>query len=170
VFLLGRSKRPVRNCARCRQAGGSHDPQACQCLTCHGFYAATTHADRVHAIFDAVPGGLPAMRAGAPAGLVVVDIDPGHGGRIDAALMPPTATVATGGGGWHLYYAHPGRPVPSRPLPGRPGVDIKAEGGYVVVPPSTLWGSNTRIRAVTCHSPGVAHREAWQAARSWSGR
>jgi hypothetical protein len=66
----------------------------------------------------------------------VVDIDPAHGGELDQALMPPTLAVATGGGGWHLYYRHPGTPVASRPLPGRAGVDIKADGGYVVVPPS----------------------------------
>jgi len=50
--------------------------------------------------------------------------------------MTPTAAVASGGGGWHLYYRHPGGTVPSRPLPGYIGIDIKADGGYVVAPPS----------------------------------
>ncbi len=136
VFLLGRTKRPVGNCRGCRAAGPDHDPQRCDCLTCHGFYAATCDRARLLAMFDAVPDGLLAIRTGAVAGLVVVDIDPGHGGTIDPALMAPTATVATGGGGWHLYYRHPGHPVPSRPLPGHPGIDIKADGGYVVAPPS----------------------------------
>jgi hypothetical protein len=137
VFLLGRTKRPVANCPHCppRQAG--HDPDACPCLTCHGFYAATTDPARIHAMFDAIPGGLLAIRTGAASGRLVVDIDPGHGGHLDPALMTPTATVATGGGGWHLHYHHPGQPVLSRPLPGHPGVDIKADGGYVVAPPST---------------------------------
>jgi hypothetical protein len=49
--------------------------------------------------------------------------------------MTPTATVATGGGGWHLYYRHPGHPTVSA-LPGHDGVDIKGEGGYVTAPPS----------------------------------
>jgi hypothetical protein len=109
----------------------------CGCLTCHGFYAATTDPDRIQAILAAVPGGMLAVRTGAIAGLVVVDIDPDHGGRIDRDLMTPTYTVTTGSGGWHLYYAHPNNgPILSRPMPDRPGVDIKADGGYVVAPPS----------------------------------
>jgi Bifunctional DNA primase/polymerase, N-terminal/YspA, cpYpsA-related SLOG family len=136
VFLLGRSKRPVANCPTCRTASPDHDPQTCDCLTCHGFYAATTDPHRIQAMLDTVPDGLLAIRTGAASRLVVVDIDPDHGGRLDPTLMTPTATVATGGGGWHLYYRHPDVSVLSRPLPGHPGVDIKADGGYVVAPPS----------------------------------
>jgi hypothetical protein len=82
-----------------------------------------------------VPGGLLAIRTGTAAGLAVVDIDPRNGGQLDRALMAPTATVVTGGGGWHLYYRHPGGPLLAA-LPGHPGVDVKADGGYVVAPPS----------------------------------
>ncbi|WP_275408627.1 bifunctional DNA primase/polymerase [Actinocatenispora rupis] len=136
VFWLGRTKRPVANCRACHNADRHHDREACPCLTCHGFYAATTDPARLAAMTAAVPGGLLAIRTGAPAGLVVVDIDPQHGGSIDRDLMVPTYTVGTGSGGWHLYYAHPGRPILSRPMPDRTGVDIKADGGYVVAPPS----------------------------------
>ena len=136
VFVLGRTKRPIANCPACRDPDSGHGPRTCDCLTCHGFYAASTDPHRVGAMLSAVPRGLLAIRTGAVAGLVVVDIDPGHGGTLDRTLMTPTATVATGGGGWHLYYRHPGIPVPSRPLPGHAGVDIKADGGYVVAPPS----------------------------------
>ena len=136
VFLLGRTKRPVSNCPPCRDAGPDHDPQACICLTCHGFYAATTDLDRIGAMVDAVPRGLLAIRTGAVSGLTVIDIDPRNGGRIDRALMPSTATVASGGGGWHLLYRYPGGPLAAK-LRGHPGVDIKSDGGYVVAPPST---------------------------------
>jgi hypothetical protein len=146
VFLLGRSKRPVANCPGCRKHLPGHDPQACPCLTCHGFYAATIDPDRIRALFDAVPDGLLAIRTGSVSGLLVVDIDPAHGGRLDPKLMPPTAAVATGGGGWHLYYRHPGTPILSRPLPGHPGVDIKADGGYVVAPPSLRPGTRRRYQ------------------------
>jgi hypothetical protein len=134
VFVLGRSKRPVANCATCNTAGDHHDRQACRCLTCHGFYAATTDPDRLAAMLDAIPRGLLAIRTGTISGLAVADIDPRNGGRIDRALMTPTAAVATGGG-WHLYYRHPGGPLAAH-LPARPGVDIKADGGYVAAPPS----------------------------------
>ncbi len=122
VFLLGRTKRPIANCARCRAM--THDAATCGCLTCHGFYAATTDPARLKAMVSEVPGGLLAIRTGTVSGLVVVDIDPRNGGQLDRALMAPTATVATGGGGWHLYYRHPGGPLAAK-LHGRPGVDIK---------------------------------------------
>jgi len=134
VFLLGRTKRPLANCDACKDAG-SHDPAGCDCLTCHGFYAATTDPGRITAMIARHPAGMLAIRAGRGSGLCVVDIDPRNGGAIDCELMTPTATVATGGGGWHLYYRHPGTPVGAK-LPDRPGVDIKADGGYVVAPPS----------------------------------
>ncbi|WP_341720477.1 bifunctional DNA primase/polymerase [Micromonospora sp. FIMYZ51] len=148
VFMLGRTKRPVANCPACPKADEdpTHDQEACSCLTCHGFYAASTDPDRVAAIVAAVPSGQLALRTGAASGTVVVDIDPAHGGRttmtdlIDRGLLPPTAYVVTGSGGWHLYYRHPGHRVPcSQGKPGQglgPGVDVKADGGYVVLPPS----------------------------------
>jgi hypothetical protein len=77
----------------------------------------------------------------------VVDIDPRNGGQFDRALMTPTATVATGGGGWHLYYRHPGGPtLPA--LTGAAGIDIKGDGGYVAAPPSVHPGTGKPYRWV----------------------
>jgi Bifunctional DNA primase/polymerase, N-terminal len=145
VFVLGRSKRPVANCATCKTAGAGHDPAICGCLTCHGFHAATTDPARLAAMLCKVPGGLLAIRTGTVAGLAVVDIDPRNGGAIDRTLMAPTATVATGGGGWHLYYRHPGYSLLTK-LPGHLGVDVKADGGYVVAPPSAHPATRARYR------------------------
>ncbi|GAA2599076.1 bifunctional DNA primase/polymerase [Dactylosporangium fulvum] len=136
VFLLGRTKRPLANCDACRDAGSDHDPAACDCLTCHGFYAATTDPDRIEAMVSWNPGSMLAIRTGAPSGTVVIDIDPGHGGRVDPALMPETACVATGSGGWHLYYLHPGTAVLCSQGRVADGIDVRADGGYVVAPPS----------------------------------
>ncbi|MFU8855042.1 bifunctional DNA primase/polymerase, partial [Micromonospora sp. SL1-18] len=148
VFMLGRSKRPVANCPACPKADQdpTHDQDACPCLTCHGFYAATTDPARVAAIVAAVPRGQLALRTGAASELLVVDVDPAHDGAatlarlIAAGLTPPTARVRTGSGGLHLYYRHPGRHMPcSQGKPGQglgPGIDVKADGGYVVLPPS----------------------------------
>ena len=147
VFVLGRSKRPVANCPACRAAGPGHDRAGCGCLTCHGFYAATLDPGRLAAMLRKVPGGLLAIRTGAVSGLCVVDIDPRNGGQLDRDLMTPTATVATGGGGWHLYYRHPGGPtLPA--LPGAAGIDIKGDGGYVAAPPSLHPGTGRRYRWV----------------------
>ncbi|MGH8879525.1 MAG: bifunctional DNA primase/polymerase, partial [Stackebrandtia sp.] len=79
VFVLGRSKRPVANCRDCPPGRAGHDGDTCRCLTCHGHQAATLNPERVRAMLAAVPYGLLAVRTGAIADLVVVDIDPRNG-------------------------------------------------------------------------------------------
>jgi hypothetical protein len=69
--------------------------------------------------------------------LLVIDIDPRNGGTVPPEL-PPTLTAVTGGGGLHYYYTYPlmvgDRQRFRRIL--QEGVDIKAEGGYIILPPS----------------------------------
>jgi hypothetical protein len=83
-----------------------------------------------------------AIATGALSGLVVLDVDPRHGGDESLAdlirkygQLPTTVTVLTGGNGQHFYFSHPGKHVVSRTF--RPGLDLKADGGYVIAPPST---------------------------------
>lgn len=87
-----------------------------------------------------------AVRTGAGpagAGLVVLDVDPGHGGEASLVkllatheALPVTLEVATGGGGRHLYFAHPGGRVPNSTGRLGPGLDLRGDGGYVMAPPS----------------------------------
>lgn len=79
---------------------------------------------------------------GAISGLVVVDIDPAHGGDDSLAglerqyqQLPDTIEALTGGGGRHIYLRHPGEPVHNK-VGLAPGVDVRGDGGLVVVPPS----------------------------------
>ncbi|MGH8882875.1 MAG: bifunctional DNA primase/polymerase, partial [Stackebrandtia sp.] len=148
VFVLSGGKVPLANCRACRQASSSHDMESCPCLTCHGFYAATVDADRIIAMVSGHPGVL-AVRTGAPSGLVVVDVDPRNGGTqtfarllADRVLHTDTLTTRTGGGGVHLYFAHPGGWVKGGGKALGPGVDVKADGGYSVVPPSSFNGKS----------------------------
>lgn len=83
-----------------------------------------------------------AIVTGEISGLVVLDVDPAHGGeeslqQLQARFGPLPATVEaeTGGGGRHLYFRHPGGVVRNR-VGLAPGIDLRAEGGYVVAPPS----------------------------------
>jgi hypothetical protein len=79
-----------------------------------------------------------------PSGLVVIDIDPRHGGaatwaawvRADGVDLVRTVTSLTGGGGRHLYFRAAAGRSP-RDGAGRlgAGVDVKARG-YVLLPPS----------------------------------
>ena len=95
---------------------------------------------------------------GAISGLVVVDIDVRHGG--DGALehleqehgrLPTTVECRTGGGGRHLYFAHPGGLVRNK-VGLAPGVDLRGDGGYVVAPPS-LHASGLRYAWVAGRAP-----------------
>lgn len=80
--------------------------------------------------------------SGEISNLIVLDVDPKHGG--DAALerlerrygpVPATVEAATGGGGRHLYFAHPGGLVSNRAGLAQ-GIDLRGDGGYIVAPPS----------------------------------
>ena len=74
-------------------------------------------------------------------GLLVVDIDPKNGGSLEALntfmAIPPTASLRTGSGGAHLYFAYD-RSLIIRNSAGKlaPGIDVRGENGYVVAPPS----------------------------------
>jgi hypothetical protein len=111
-------------------------------LTPHGFKDATTDEAQIVRWWTDHPGAGIGMPTGATTGLVVLDVDPRHGGDESLELLikehgplPAGPLVRTGGGGRHLYFAHPGGNVPS--IAGvRSGLDIRADGGYVVVPPS----------------------------------
>lgn len=79
---------------------------------------------------------------GKISGLAVVDVDPRHGGdealaalESECAPLAPTVEVRTGGGGRHLYFASSSEQLRSR-VALAPGVDLRAEGGLVVAPPS----------------------------------
>lgn len=98
----------------------------------------------VQAWFDQWPNANVGIVTGQISNLVVVDIDIAHRGEESLAglveqfgELPPTLTAQSGGGGRHLYFAASADPLS---LPSRvglaPGIDIRAEGGMVVAPPS----------------------------------
>jgi len=83
-----------------------------------------------------------AIVTGVVSGLVVLDVDAGHGGAqslvgLEAAHGPLTRTItaATGGGGRHLYFSHPGGIVHNK-VGLAPGIDVRGDGGCVIAPPS----------------------------------
>ena len=95
---------------------------------------------------------------GAISNLVVLDIDPNHGGdasigRLERQLAPLPVTVqaTTGGGGRHLYFAHPGGLVRNRAGLAQ-GIDVRGDGGYIVAPPS-VHPSGRRYAWVLGRSP-----------------
>lgn len=109
----------------------------------NGFHDATLDAFTLLKWY-AKPGkynvGIP---TGKTSGGWVLDIDPGKGGTESFAKLtegielPPTPIARTGRGGLHYWFAMPHGPV-NNAVGIMPGIDIRGDGGYVVVPPSTL--------------------------------
>ena len=73
----------------------------------------------------------------ATGGLLVLDVDgPKGAASVAGKHLPVTPCVRTGNGGWHYYYTSPaGVRLGSRTRL-LPGLDVRAEGGYAVAPPS----------------------------------
>jgi hypothetical protein len=141
----------VCSCQRADCAGPGKHP-----LTAHGVNDATTDLEVIQRWWPKANVGI---ATGAVSGLVVVDIDPRHGGdgTLDHLLeehgrLPDTVEVLTGGGGRHLYFAHPGGRVLSKTI--APGVDVKGDGGYVVAPPS-VHASGRRYEWEASSLPGM---------------
>lgn len=75
---------------------------------------------------------------GQVSGLVVIDVDSEEGGRALEKLLPDslvTPIATTPRDGRHYYFRHPGGVVGNR-AGLFPGVDIRADGGYIMAPPS----------------------------------
>jgi Bifunctional DNA primase/polymerase, N-terminal len=141
TFVLSPTKTPVANCEPCKdQHIHPAQMEACPCLCCHGFYAATLDCGRLAEMLRLHPRGLLAVRTGAPSGIAVTDVDRHGIGAMrelqSQELFPRTVAAATGGGGYHLVYAHPGFKIRSGAGKYADGIDSKADGGYIVTPPS----------------------------------
>lgn len=74
---------------------------------------------------------------GPRSGVIVIDVDERKGGDVAKLNLPPTPTVSTGGGGWHLYFRNPDGPKIGNST-GKlgPHVDVRGAGGQVVLPGS----------------------------------
>jgi hypothetical protein len=105
-----------------------------------GFHDALTDPDAVRALFARAPHAqLIGVPTGARSGFDALDIDPRHGGATweyaHGGRLPITRTHITMGDGWHYLFRHADE-VRSRVGCPVPGVDVRGDGGYVIVPPS----------------------------------
>lgn len=82
------------------------------------------------------------LACGAASGVIVIDVDQKAGGfaSFDAFCtehgidLRSTLTATTGGGGRHYFLRAPSEPVGNR-VNWLPGVDVRADGGHVILPP-----------------------------------
>jgi Bifunctional DNA primase/polymerase, N-terminal/Primase C terminal 1 (PriCT-1) len=132
--------------------------------TKNGFKDATTDQVRINAYWNRFPTANPAMPTGERSGAFVLDVDPDRWGfgslqalEEEHGPLPATYTVKTGGGGLHFYFKMP-PDVDIRNSwdePGR-GLDVRGEGGYVLLP-----GSTTESEYEVLKRHPIADAPAW---------
>lgn len=79
-----------------------------------------------------------ALATGKFAGVSVVDVDPRHEGSIEG--LSDTVKAQTGGGGWHYFYKYSAGCHSQNGIV--TGIDLKSDGGYVILAPSTHASGN----------------------------
>jgi hypothetical protein len=115
-------------------------------LTRHGLKDASTNPEAIRAWWETSPDANLGLVTGSASGLIVLDVDGDAGEASLAALavefgsLPDTAQSKTNRG-HHIFFQYP-KAQEVRGSVGKlgPGLDIRAEGGYVVVPPSKHLG------------------------------
>lgn len=115
-----------------------------------GFRAATSDPDSLLNLWNRYPGGLAGVPTGSISGWDVLDIDPQNGGddwlSVHQAKLPITRIHKTRSGGVHIFFKHK---EGLRNSAGKiaPGVDVRAEGGYVI------WWPAADLQVVNVASP-----------------
>lgn len=120
------------------------DPKNKRPLTRHGFKDASTNSSQIETWWSQWPTAMIGVPTGRATGFWVLDVD--DPAAFEAAYpgkLPPTRRCRTGKG-YHAYFAEdPGAPMRNSqrsteawPHPKLPGVEVRGEGGYVIVPPS----------------------------------
>jgi hypothetical protein len=132
--------------------------------TPHGHLDATTDQARINAYWNRYPDANPAMPTGRRSGVCVLDVDKDKWGfgNLEALVeehgeLPATFTVKTGGGGLHYYFWLPAD-TEIRNSAGKlgQGLDVRGEGGYVLLPGSTTEGDYEVLE-----NPGIAEAPTW---------
>jgi putative DNA primase/helicase len=107
---------------------------------------ATTEAETIRRWWAQYPYANIGVATGPESGLFVLDVDPRSGGKESLSELerlhgplPATVQSQTGGGGAHYLFQYPtdGTVIGNATsVAGFPGLDIKGDGGFIVVPPS----------------------------------
>ena len=111
-------------------------------LTAHGFKDATANPDEIRRLFANPRAAMIGMPTGEGTGIVVIDVDVKDGRtgmewlNNNSHRLPQTRTIRTGSGGLHIYLRWPGQPIRNSAGKIAPGIDVRGDGGYVIVPPS----------------------------------
>lgn len=92
--------------------------------------------------------------------VIVLDVDGAAGAAsIEGKVIPPSWTAKTGRG-QHIWFKHPGGTVPNF-AHRLPGLDLRGDGGYVVVPPSVHVSGVGYVWSMSPWDCDLAEAPAW---------
>lgn len=129
-----------------------------------GFYSATNKVEELQRLLKSRKYPNIGIRTGKISNLIALDIDPKNDGYESIkklkASWPITPTSETGSGGEHRLFTYPINLIVKSTTDLLPGVDIRAEGGYIVAPPSLhvsgrrySWDTNFNLDSVEIAPP-----------------
>lgn len=131
--------------------------------------AATIDEKMLSGWWDNFPDANIAIACGERSGVFVLDIDAGKGGYESLAdlisengKLPDTPVSKTGGGGEHIFFRYPkGANIRNSVGKIAPGIDVRADGGYVVAPPSIHKNGNVYSWVVKPSEVELADAPQW---------
>jgi hypothetical protein len=114
-----------------------------------GCHDATLNLNLIDRWWREYPGANVGIATGRCSRLLVIDIDPRQSDKwlesVHALALPPTFTVKTWSGGWHLYFKFSGDALISIGTNLLRGIDWRGNGGYVVGAGSVVNGATYEI-------------------------
>jgi bifunctional DNA primase/polymerase-like protein len=113
-------------------------------LTLRGFKDATTDEAQVRAWWTKRPKAMIGIPMGPRSKMWLFDVDINLDGPKELSQLtaqygplPETLTSSTPGGGSHFYFLWNGANIRNSASKIAPGLDVRGDGGYTIVPPST---------------------------------
>ena len=145
VFPIHSLKNGICDCPEGHQCKSPGKHPIAKCVP-KGLKNAQITPPVIRAWWKKYPNANVGIVTGTISGLFVLDIDTKHDGddtlkefeKTHGLIAPEdyTGCVQTGSGGYHYYFVYPKNHACKNKTGLLPGIDIRADGGYVVAPPS----------------------------------
>lgn len=130
VFPVHTIRNGVCSCPK----GGACDRPAKHPATAHGLKDATTDEAQIRRWWTDGPDLNIGIATGVDSQIIVLDVDDKDA---DIPSLPDTICTITGSGGYHHIYRRPTTADRCKTMVRfRPGLDSRADGGYIIAPPS----------------------------------
>jgi len=131
----------------------------------NGLHEASLDEQQITKWWHTWPNANIGVATGSVSGIFVIDID-GEDGEDTFSLLedelgslPETWISLTGGGGRHIVFKHPGNVQIKNRVNLAPAVDIRGDGGYIVVPPSNHSSGKDYAWEISSHPRDISLSE-----------